>query len=77
MHMQSSQAAQPAKQNVPAESIAPETLAAIFAAAAAFLGRAIELRSVKLLPAAQNAVNRWSRQGRASVHASHNLHPRR
>jgi hypothetical protein len=61
----------------PPQEIAPETLAAIFAAAAAFLGKAIELRSVKLLPSAQSAVNRWARQGRASVHASHNLHARR
>jgi hypothetical protein len=68
-------AAPPATENHSQEPIAPATLAAIVAAATAFLGVAVEVRSLKLLSQPQG--NRWLRQGRATVHASHNLHPRR
>jgi hypothetical protein len=75
MNVLKSNAALAAPSNTKQAPIAPETLAAIVAAATAFLGNAVELRAVKLLTGAQG--NRWSRQGRATVHASHNLHARR
>jgi len=48
----------------------PETLAAITAAATAFLGKSARVRSARELSA--NAVGAWARQGRAFVHSSHN-----
>lgn len=55
------------------EPIAPETLAAIFAAATAFVGKSIRLSSVKELAGRPQDGNRWTRLGRAAVHGSHNL----
>lgn len=54
------------------EPIAPQTLAAIFAAATAFVGRSITLRSVHELAGSPQDANRWTRLGRAAVHGSHN-----
>jgi hypothetical protein len=58
------------------EPIAPEILATITAATAAFLGQDAQIRSIKPLPA-QQAVSPWSQQGRVFVQASHNLRSRR
>lgn len=58
------------------EEIAPEILAAITAAAHAFLGKRSRLRSVRPL-ASQQGVSQWSQQGRVFVQASHNLRSRR
>jgi hypothetical protein len=58
------------------EEIPAEILAVIAAAATAFLGRNLRLRSVELY-SPQESVSRWSKQGRAFVQASHNLRPKR
>jgi hypothetical protein len=55
------------------EEIPPEILAAIAAAATAFLGTKLRLLSVSHIP----QVSRWTRLGRASVQASHNLRTKR
>jgi hypothetical protein len=55
------------------QEIPPEILAAIAAAAAAFLGKRFRLLSVSH----GEQVSRWTRQGRATVQASHNLRKKR
>jgi hypothetical protein len=55
------------------EEIPPEILAVIAAAATAFLGKNFRLLSVSH----GEQVSRWTRQGRASVQASHNLRSKR
>ena len=59
------------------EKIPGEILAVIVAAAHAFLGARARIVSVELASLSRGPVSRWSRQGRASVHASHNPRPRR
>jgi hypothetical protein len=59
------------------EEISGEILAAIVAAATAFLGTQLRIVSVKVARSSRGPVSRWSRQGRASVHASHNPRSRR
>ena len=51
-------------------------MAVIAAAATAFAGENVRLRSVSMLPTAQEAVSAWSQQGRAVVQTSHNLRSR-
>ena len=58
------------------EQVAPEILATITAATAAFLGQNAHVRSVKPL-SAQQAVSPWSQQGRVFVQSSHNLRSKR
>lgn len=53
--------------------IPAEILAVIAAAAATFLGKELHIRSIEQLHSSRESVSRWSRQGRASVQASHNL----
>ena len=55
------------------EDIPPEILAAIAAAAATFLGKRFHLLSVSN----GEQVSRWTRQGRATIQASHNLRKKR
>jgi hypothetical protein len=55
------------------EHIPPEILAAIAAAATAFLGKEFRLLSVSH----GEQVSRWTRLGRATVQASHNLRKKR
>ena len=59
------------------EQIPPEMLVVIAAAITAFLDTNLRIRSVRLLQSPNAAVSRWSRQGRASVLASHNLRSKR
>lgn len=59
------------------EEISPEILAAIAAAATVFLGKSLRIRSVGLLGSHRGAGSRWTRQGRASALASHNLRKKR
>jgi hypothetical protein len=54
------------------EAIPAATLAAIVAAVAAFLSTHVRIRSVDLAAPSGQLVSRWTRQGRTSVHASHN-----
>jgi hypothetical protein len=57
------------------ESMKPETLVAITAAATAFLGKEARIRSGQSL-AAQDTAGAWAQQGRVIVQTSHNLRSR-
>jgi hypothetical protein len=59
------------------EEIPAEILAVIVAAATAFLGADIRILSAQMQHSPNESVSRWTRQGRASVQASHNLRTRR
>ena len=59
------------------EPIPPEILAVIAAAATAFLGKNLRIQSAALLHAPYGDVNKWTRTGRASAIASHNLRSKR
>jgi hypothetical protein len=59
------------------ETIPPEVLAAIVAAATAFLGANFRIRSLERLDSHQSATSRWTHIGRASVQASHNVRSER
>ena len=59
------------------EEIPAEILAMIVAAAATFLSTRLRIVSVGVARSSRGPVSRWSRQGRASVHASHNPRSRR
>ena len=63
-------------QNACAE-IPVETVAAIVAAATVFLGTRFRIRSLELLHSNSEPVNRWTRQGRTSIQASHNPRSKR
>jgi hypothetical protein len=54
------------------ESIQPQTVAALTAAATVFLGKTARVRSARPLPAAQERAGAWAQQGRVSVQTSHN-----
>ncbi len=58
------------------KELRPETLAAIAAATAVFLGKKARIRTARALPAAKDAVGAWAQQGRVIVQTSHNLRPR-
>jgi len=47
------------------------------AAATAFLGRNVRVRSAKMLQSPYEAVNPWAQQGRVFIHASHQPRLRR
>jgi hypothetical protein len=53
--------------------IPAEVLAAIAAATAVFVGKRLNIRSIEQMNLTRKPVNRWSRQGRVLVQASHNL----
>ena len=55
----------------------PEIVAALTAAATAFLGKKTRVRSAQLLPGAQENAGAWAQQGRVIVQTSHNMRPRR
>jgi uncharacterized protein len=55
----------------------PEIVAALTAAATAFLGKKARVRSAQLLPnAQQDGAGAWAQQGRVIVQTSHNLRQR-
>lgn len=56
--------------------VKPEVLAAMTAAATAFLGKRARIRAARLMPAAQDGAGAWAQQGRVFVQTSHNLPPR-
>lgn len=58
------------------EAPKPEILAAITAAATAFLGKKARIRSGQMLPTAQGG-GAWAQQGRMSVQTSHNPRSRK
>ena len=53
-------------------TVTPETLAVIAASITAFLGKKVRIRSARALETPYG-VQRWARQGRLTVQASHNL----
>jgi uncharacterized protein len=56
----------------------PEIVAALTAAATAFLGKKARVRSAQLLPSAQqDSAGAWAQQGRVIVQTSHNMRPTR
>lgn len=59
------------------EEIPPEILAVIAAVATAFLGAEFRIRTLELVNPSRESVSRWTRQGRATVQASHNFRPKR
>ena len=68
-----------ATEGVPGEEsrhVKPEMLAAITAAATAFLGKKARIRSTRLMPDAQERAGAWAQQGRVVVQTSHNLRTR-
>jgi hypothetical protein len=65
---QSQASASPVDTPIPAE-----TLAAITAAAAVFVGKRLRIRSIEQVGSTRLPASRWSRQGRVLVQSSHNL----
>lgn len=57
--------------------VKPEIVAALTAAATAFLGKKARVRSAQLLPATQENAGAWAQQGRMIVQTSHNMRPGR
>jgi methylmalonyl-CoA carboxyltransferase large subunit len=66
------QAAPLAVATEPTEEITPEMLLVIAAAVTAYLGKAVRIRSARMLYS-HESFNAWSQQGRAVIQASHNL----
>lgn len=56
--------------------VSPDVLVMIAAAATAFLGKKVRIRSAEMLQTPYELVNPWVQQGRVVVQASHNLSPR-
>lgn len=55
------------------EEITPEVLLVIAAAATAFMGKHVHIRSARMLQSPYEVVNPWSQQGRVFVQSSHDL----
>ena len=59
------------------EEVTPELLVMRAAAATAFLGKNVRIRTAKMLQSPYKVINPWAQQGRVFVQASHNLRSRR
>lgn len=59
------------------EEVTPELLIMLAAAATAFLGKDVRIRTAKMLQSPYEVINPWAQQGRVFVQASHNLRSRR
>jgi methylmalonyl-CoA carboxyltransferase large subunit len=59
----------PVEEPVAEEGISEETLVAISAAIAAYLGERVHIRQIRLI-----STSAWAQVGRASVQASHHVH---
>jgi hypothetical protein len=57
--------------------VTPEILVVLAAAATAYLGKNVRVRSARELQSPYGTVNLWAQQGRVSVQASHNWRWRR
>ena len=55
------------------EAPGPEILAALTAAATAFVGKTVRIRSAHLLPAEPEGAGNWAQQGRVLVQKSHHV----
>ena len=65
--------ARPAK----AEAVTPEVIVTLAAAATAYLGKNVRVRSAKMLQSPYEIVNPWAQHGRVLIQASHSLRGRR
>jgi chromosome segregation ATPase len=59
------------------EEVTPELLVILAAAATAYLGKNVRIRTARMLQPSYEVINPWAQQGRVFVHASHNLRSRR
>jgi ferric-dicitrate binding protein FerR (iron transport regulator) len=66
--------AQPAPEKQKKPEVTPEILVMLAAAATAFLGKEVRVRSAKMLQTPYEVINPWAQQGRVFIQASH--HPR-
>lgn len=57
--------------------ITPEILLILGAAATAYLGKEVRIRSATKLQPASETINPWAQQGRAFIQGSHNMRSRR
>ena len=55
------------------EEVTPELLVMLAAAATAYLGKNVRIRTAKMLQPPYKVINSWAQQGRVFVQASHNL----
>lgn len=58
------------------DTVKPATVAALTAAAAAFLNKKARIHSGHLVPAVEESAGAWAQQGRVIVLSSHNLRSR-
>jgi methylmalonyl-CoA carboxyltransferase large subunit len=70
-------AAQTTPRKPASAEVTPEIIVVLAAAAAAYLGKNVRVRSAKALQSPYGAVNLWAQQGRVSIQASHNWRLRR
>ena len=59
------------------EEVTPELLVMLAAAATAYLGKNVRIRTAKMLQSPYEVLNPWAQQGRVFVQASHNIRSRR
>jgi septal ring factor EnvC (AmiA/AmiB activator) len=71
-----SKAAQPATKESRKAEVTPEILVMLAAAATAYLGKKVRIRSAKMLQSPYEIINPWAQQGRVFIQASHNQHLR-
>ena len=76
------QAAAPAKAQaasaIPAKAeVTPEMIVILAAAATAYLGKNVRVRSAKMLQSPYEIVNPWAQHGRVMIQVSHSLRGRR
>ena len=57
--------------------VTPEILVVLAAAATAYLGKSVRVRSARTLQSPYGFFNPWAQQGRVSIQASHSLRLRR
>jgi hypothetical protein len=65
-------AAQSAAGKTRKAEVTPEILVMLAAAATAYLGKRVRVRSAKMLQSPYEIINPWAQQGRVFIQASHN-----
>ena len=73
----SAQADAAQKKTEKTDQVTPEILVMLAAAATAFLGKEVRIRSARKLQSPYGTANLWAQQGRVSIQASHSLRLRR
>ena len=69
--------AQPAPAKAAKAEVTPEIVVLLAAAATAYLGKNVRVRSARMLQSPYEIVNPWAQHGRVLIQASHNLWRRR